>query len=218
MNRVSTERPFLIGLTGNIATGKSAVAAMLAELGAFTIDADKVAHQVMRRGTRVHSQIVESFGTQVLTDCGDVDRKRLGAIVFADERALARLEAIVHPATLEAIERLIATTSADVVVIEAIKLIESGLAERCDSVWVTTSLPEQQIERIMDTRSLSREGARTRVEAQKSQEERAARADVVIDNSGSLTKTRAQVLEAWRRVMERTSGFDESLEMSTPRV
>ncbi len=200
------ERPLLIGLTGKIATGKSTVADMLADLGALTIDADKVAHHVMRPGTRVHAEIVETFGPRILTPDGDIDRKRLGRLVFADREALARLEAIVHPATLEAIERRMSTTSADVVVIEAIKLIESGLADKCHSLWVTTCRPEQQIARIVEDRDLSWDEARQRVAAQRVQDEPgwgASRAhpDVVIDNAGSLSATWRQVVAAWVRVV-----------------
>lgn len=199
--RTDTGGRLLIGLTGNIATGKSTVAEMLARLGALTIDADKVAHRVMQPGTRVHSEILDVFGSQILTDGGHIDRRRLGELVFTDEEALKQLEAIVHPATLEAIEDLISSASEDVVVIEAIKLVESGLAERCDNVWVTTCRPEQQIERIMDARGLTRAQARQRVEAQVSQDTHVARADVVVDNSGSISETWEQVLEAWRSLV-----------------
>jgi dephospho-CoA kinase len=124
----------------------------------------------------------------------------LGAIVFADPAALMRLEAIVHPATLEAINRRVTATSADVVVVEAIKLIESGIADGCDSVWVTTCRPEQQVHRIMDGRGLSRAQAEQRVQAQPPQEEKITRADVVVDTAGSLSRTRAQVQAAWERL------------------
>jgi dephospho-CoA kinase len=195
------ERPFLIGITGNIGTGKSTVADMLADLGAETIDADKVAHRVMRRGTEAHDRIVEAFGGQILMPDGEIDRRKLGEIVFNDRQALARLEAIVHPATLEGIDRRVASAPTDVVAVEAIKLIESGLADRCDSVWVVTCRREQQIERLIRHRDLSREEARQRVEAQPPPEEKVARADVVIDNSGSLSATREQIEAAWDEVM-----------------
>jgi dephospho-CoA kinase len=200
---MKNHRPLLIGLTGNIGTGKSTVAKTLAGLGAETIDADQAAHEVMRAGTPTHAQIVEGFGAEVLAPDGEVDRAQLGAIVFEDPAALARLEAIVHPATLEAIGRCVAAASAAVVVVEAIKLIEAGMAESCDSVWVTTCRSEQQIQRIMEGRGLSRGEARQRMEAQPPQEEKAACADVVIDTSGSLSQTRAQVQAAWERLTNR---------------
>ena len=197
---MNDRRPLLIGLTGNISTGKSTVAAMLAELGAEVIDADRVAHQVMEAGTLAHAQIVETFGPEVLSPDGEIDRARLGAIVFADPESLARLEAIVHPATLRAIDRRIASSFADVVVVEAIKLIEAGMADGCDSVWVTTCRPEQQVYRIMGGRGLGRAEAELRVRAQPPQEAKIARADVVVDTSGSLARTRAQVHAAWERL------------------
>jgi dephospho-CoA kinase len=186
-----------VGLTGNIATGKSTVARMLADLGAEAIDADQVTREVMRAGTPVHAAIVGTFGPEALAPDGEIDRQRLGEIVFADPAALARLEAIVHPTTLAAIGCRIAASAVDVVVVEAIKLIEAGMADGYDSVWVTTCRPDQQIARIMRARGLSQAEAEQRVQAQPPQEEKIARADVVIDTSGTLAQTRQQVREAW---------------------
>jgi len=208
---MNDRRPVLIGLTGNIATGKSTVAQMLANLGAEVIDADQVAHRVMRAGTPAHARIVETFGPKVLGPDGEIDRTRLGAIVFADPRSLARLEAIVHPATLEAVDRRVAASSADVIVVEAIKLIEAGMADACTSVWVTTCWPRQQVYRLVGGRGLSRAEAEQRVRAQPPQEDKVARADVVVDTSGSISRTRAQVQAAWERLIER-EGSGESEE------
>jgi dephospho-CoA kinase len=202
---MSTPRPLLIGLTGNISTGKSTVARMLTELGAEVIDADKVVHQVMRAGTSVHARIVETFGPDILASDGEIDRKRLGAIVFADSIFLAQLEAIVHPATLNAISRCIAATSSAVVVIEAIKLTEAGMADTCDSVWVTACPAEQRVQRMMAGRGLNRAEAEQRVQAQSPQEEKIARSDVVIDTSGTLAWTRTQVRAAWEQLTGRES-------------
>lgn len=200
---MNDQRPLLIGLTGNIGTGKSTVARVLAELGAETIDADMVTREVMQKGTPAHAAIVETFGPEVLAPGGEIDRSRLGTLVFADPAALARLEAIVHPATLEAVGRRVAAASADVVVIEAIKLIEAGMAEAYDSLWVTTCRSEQQIQRIMEGRGSSRAEAEQRVRAQPPQGEKSGRADVVIDTSGSLAQTREQVRAAWEREARR---------------
>ena len=201
---MNSHRPLLIGLTGNIGTGKSIVARVLAELGAETIDADMVAHEVMRAGTPVHAAVVETFGLEVLGPDGEIDRARLGSRVFADAAALARLEVIVHPATLEAITQRVAAATATVVVVEAIKLIEAGMADGCDSVWVTTCRPEQQTQRIMSERGASQAEAEQRVRAQPPQEEKIECADVIIDTSGTLSWTREQVRAAWEREVRRT--------------
>lgn len=198
---MNDRRPLLIGITGNIGTGKSTVAGMLAELGVEVIDADMVAHEVMRAGAPAHARIVETFGPGILAPDGEIDRARLGALVFADPAALARLEAIVHPAILETIRLRIAASRAAVVVVEAIKLIEAGMADGYDSLWVTTCRPEQQVRRIMGGRGLSRGEAEQRVQAQSPQEKKLARADVVIDTSGTLSQTQAQVHVAWQGLM-----------------
>ena len=201
MSNTGKTDPPVIGILGGIAAGKTTVARMLAELGAEVVDADKTAHEVMRAGTSIHAQIVETFGAEVLAPNGEIDRARLGALVFADPAALARLEDIIHPAILEAIRRRIAASQAAVVAIEAIKLIEAGLANDCDSVWVTTCRPEQQVYRIIGGRGLSRAEAKQRVQAQSPQEEKIARADVVIDTSGKLSRTWAQVQAAWQKLV-----------------
>ena len=203
---MSRARPLLIGLTGNIATGKSTVAAMLAELGAEVIDADQVAHRVMDPGTQVHRAVVEAFGPGIVGCGGEIDRKRLGQIVFADPAALARLEALCHPATLAAIDDRIAASKAEVVVIEAIKLIEAGMAEQYDQVWVTHCPPEQQIERLVSLRGMGAAEAAQRVAAQPPQAGKVARADVVIDTATTLDETRAQVEAAWQQVVESAWG------------
>jgi dephospho-CoA kinase len=129
----------LIGLTGNIATGKSVVAQMLAELGAHVIDADKVAHEVMQPGQPAYDSVVQTFGTEVLAADGTIDRARLGAIVFRDPTALQWLEAAVHPATIAEVDWRIAHSTRNVIVVEAIKLIESGMHQGYDVLWVVTA-------------------------------------------------------------------------------
>lgn len=195
-----SHRPLVVGITGNIATGKSTVARMLGELGAEVIDADRVAHRVMQAGTPTWEAVVAAFGREIVGADGEIDRRQLGAIVFGDAAALARLEAIVHPPTIESVNHRIAASTAAVVAVEAIKLIEAGIADDCDSVWVTVCRPKQQVARIVAGRGLSRAEAERRVRAQSSPELKVARADVVIDTSGSLPQTRAQVEAAWKRL------------------
>ncbi|MCS6962513.1 MAG: dephospho-CoA kinase [Thermoflexus sp.] len=193
------KRPILIGLTGNIACGKSTVARMLAEKGAYIIDADAIAHEVIRKGTPAYEAILRRFGEGILGPDGEIDRRRLGAIVFRDLNALRDLEAIVHPAVLVEIQRRIqACPEAPAIVIEAIKLIESGFARACDTLWVVTCSESEQVRRLMIERGLAEEEARVRIRAQPPQEEKIRHAHVIIDNSGDLEATRRQVEQAWR--------------------
>ena len=207
--RPQRRRPYVIGITGNIGAGKSTVSRLLTELGAATIDADKVAHRVMRPGAAAHARIVQTFGPEVVLPSGQIDRARLGAIVFRDPAALDRLEEIVHPATIAAINRQIARARAAVVAVEAIKLIEAGMAASVDSIWVVVAGREQQIERIMG-RGLSRAEAEQRIDAQSPPELKLALADVVIDNSGSLDETRQQVRAAWQQSVGASDGANRT--------
>jgi dephospho-CoA kinase len=191
------QRTVLIGLTGNIATGKSKVAQMLAELGAQVIDADQVAHEVMEPEGPAYDAVVEAFGREILADDGSIARGKLGAIVFRDADALRRLEQAVHPATLIQVAQRIAAAKQPVVVIEAIKLIESGMHRYYDALWVVTAPRPVQIARLMATRGLSEEEATLRVDAQPPQEAKAALADVVIVNDGDLDRLREKVNAAW---------------------
>lgn len=197
-------RPYLIGLTGNIASGKSVVLNELRRLGAATLDADAVVHQLLRPGTAVQEAVVAAFGPAVLAADGAIDRRALGAIVFADPAALARLEALVHPAVLAYTREWLAGVAAPVAVVDAIKLFEAGIADWCDEVWVVTCPAEERARRLVAHRGMAEEEAWQRIRAQPPEEEKAARADVVIDNSGHLSRTLAQVRAAWRRVRIRT--------------
>ncbi len=183
------DQHYIIGLTGNIATGKSLVLRMLKELGADTIDADDLVHVLMRRGGPLYDRIVAEFGRYVLDEDFEIDRGKLGNIVFCDPQALAHLEGITHPTVRRETERRIANSKADVVAIEAIKLIESGMADDCDAVWVVTAPEDVQLKRLMTKRKMTGPQAMLRIEAQPPQEEKIARADVVIDNSGDVVVT-----------------------------
>ena len=190
----------VIGLTGNIATGKSTVARMLADLGADVIDADLVAHEVMLPGTPAHQAIIDHFGEAILAEDGTINRAALGAIVFAEPQALADLEALVHPAVKTVIQDQLSESDAPAAVVEAIKLLEAGLDRYCDAIWVTTAPREVQLQRLMGTRGLDRAQALQRIDAQPDPAIKIARADVVIDNAGVLAATRAQVERAWRAI------------------
>ncbi|MDQ3128534.1 MAG: dephospho-CoA kinase [Chloroflexota bacterium] len=188
-----------IGLTGPIGCGKSTVAGWLAERGASVIDADAIAREVSAPGAAAHDAILAAFGDAVRTE-GTVDRAALARIVFRDPEALARLEAIVHPVVRTRIlERIEAADEerAPAVVIEAIKLIEGGLAESCDEVWLVTCEPPIQRERVID-RGASPDDAERRIAAQSGLIERVRpHASRVIDTSGPLADTRSRVAAAW---------------------
>ncbi|HET7035916.1 MAG TPA: dephospho-CoA kinase [Thermomicrobiaceae bacterium] len=190
-------RPYVIGLTGNIACGKTLVLDELRALGAETIDADRVAHGVMQPGGAAYQAIVDHFGPEIVAAEGTLDRRALGAIVFNNPQQLDALERLTHPATVAAIRAQVARSSSPVAVIDAIKLFEAGLAADCDQVWVVRCEPEQQLARLMRRNNFSHADALTRINAQPPQEEKLARADRVIDNSGSLEETLAQVRAAW---------------------
>jgi dephospho-CoA kinase len=193
----------LIGLTGNIATGKSEVARLLAGLGARAIDADRVAHEVMRPGGPAYGTVVRAFGPEILAGDGAIDRARLGAIVFRDADALRRLEAAVHPATIAEVDRRIDEAIEPVVVVEAIKLIEAGMHRDYDALWVVTAPRTLQIARLVASRGLTAAEAALRVDAQPPQEEKAALADRVFVNDGDLEDLRQKVEAAWDQLWKR---------------
>lgn len=192
--------PYVIGLTGNIGCGKSTVATMLRELGAEVIDADRVAHRVMAPGGLAFDAVVREFGVDILGPDGSIDRRKLGQIVFNDPTALRRLDALVHPHTSAEIRRLIEDSTAPVVVVEAIKLIESGTYRICNAVWLVTCPREQQARRLIEGRGLSLAEAEKRIDAQSPASEKLPFATDVIDNRDGLDRTRQQVIEAWVRL------------------
>ena len=192
----------VIGLTGNIATGKSLVLRMVQELGATVIDADKLVHQLMRRGGSVYNAIVEQFGRFILDENEQISRAKLGRIVFSDPDALNRLEALTHPGVIEAVFKQIDTAPTPVVAVEAIKLYESGLADHCTSVWAVVAAPKVQMARLVNRRRMKPELAKQRIMAQSSQQEKAARANVVIDNSGALAKTWSVVKKEYTKLLK----------------
>ncbi len=189
----------VIGLTGNIAVGKSAVMALLAEFGAAVIDADTVAHRVLRADGAAYAPVIAAFGSGILGADGEIERAALGKIVFADDARLRRLEAITHPAIRQEISRLARESSADVVVIEAIKLLEGELKHQVDAIWVVNASEARQLERLISRRGMSADEAARRIALQNSQAEKLRQADVIIENDADLDALRARVKQAWAR-------------------
>jgi dephospho-CoA kinase len=196
---IAPRRPYRIGLTGNIACGKSTVGRMLVERGAEYVDADLLVHALMEPGTAENEQIATRFGPDVRDASGRIDRGALGAIVWRNPAELRDLEAILHPGVRAEIRRRLVESRAPAIVVDAIKLLESGLAEQLDAVWVVTCMPDEQLRRLTGPRGLTEQEARERIAAQAPQTEKVRRAAVVIDNSGPLANTERQVEEAWER-------------------
>jgi dephospho-CoA kinase len=193
--------PRIIGITGNIACGKTVVGHMLLELGAERyIDADAVVHKLYRRGQAIAVKVAETFGPGVVSSDGDIDRKALGAIVFQDTEAMRRLEAIVHPAVGQALaDELASVTPSGIVVIDAVKLLEGGSGKLAQSKWLVVCPEELEYERLVARNQLNPEEVWARIRAQPSVADRLALVDEIIDNSGSLDDTRKQVAAAYER-------------------
>lgn len=191
---------YVIGLTGNIATGKSVVRRMLEHLGAYGIDADALGHRAIAKGAPGYQPVVNTFGRWILGPDEQIDRTRLARIVFTDPDALAQLETIVHPLVGGAVDMLVRRSRQEVIVLEAIKLIESGLRQQCDSLWVSYAPPEFQLLRLIQKRNMSEAAARQRIAAQPDQVLKIDQANVVIRNDGPFEETWRQVLSAWQKL------------------
>lgn len=183
-----------VGLTGGVASGKSTVSAILAELGAVVIDADALAREVVARGTPGLDAVVAEFGPALLTPDGELDRPAMGRLVFGDEGSRKRLEAIIHPLVIERMAAREAAAGEDDVVVHDIPLLaEGGRADTFDAVVVVDAPRDLQVERMLSDRGWTREDAESRIAAQATREERRAIATHVIDNNGSLEELRARV-------------------------
>lgn len=189
--------PYIIGLTGNIACGKSTVRGMLEEHGAATLDADALVHELYLPGDPIFRAVVDVFGDDIVAMDGTLDRRALGRKVFGNPAALARLEGLTHPAVIERTWQWVRRQTTPVVVVDAVKLIEAGIVDGCDALWVVTCPLDEERRRLMTRPGMTDAEADRRLAAQAPEAEKVARADVVIDNGGSLDATRAQIERAW---------------------
>lgn len=197
---------FTIGLTGGIGSGKSTVAGVLNDLGAKLVDADRVGWEVYRTGTGGYRSVVDEFGEEVVGPDGEIDRKRLGSIVFGDPARMEALTGIVWPLIAGAVADRIAEEAArgtSILVVEAAVLFEAGWENLFDEIWVVTAREEMAVERLISRDGVTAKSVLARVAAQIPDEERVRRADAVIDNGGDLTGLRRSVESVWR---ERTTG------------
>jgi dephospho-CoA kinase len=200
----------VIGLTGGIGSGKSTVSRFLAELGAIILDADKVGHEALKPGSEVWENVVNEFGKGMVTASGDIDRTRLGELVFNNPEARSRLNQLMHPPMYNMVKAQIEKyrqQGVDEVVLEVPLLVEAGWTPLVDEVWVTVASEATVIRRIRERTGLSEQEARARINAQLSSEERIKHADVVIDTDCSLDELKAKVLGLWVNHKTRFSSF-----------
>jgi dephospho-CoA kinase len=193
---------YLVGLTGGIASGKSYVASLLSELGASTVDADQVAREVVVRGSPGLVQVVGAFGYEILLPSGELDRAKLGNIVFADPNKRLELEGILHPLIKRRTTQLIGDQVSDVVVYAVPLLVEANVDYPFDAIITVEAGIENQISRLIQSRSMTESDARARIQAQTSAVDREARADFIIDSSGSKEQTKQQVELVWQKLVE----------------
>lgn len=214
----AANRVFVIGVTGNIACGKTTVMNELRRLGAITIDADQVYHQLLEPRSALWKTLVHHFGPEIAGDDAQIDRRKLGEIVFREPAKLAELEQLTHSPIREAIRKQIAAHKSGVLAIDAVKLFEGGMQQDCDSVWLVTCRPDQQVARLIARNGLSVEDAARRIAAQPPTGPKLDIADVHIDNSGELENTLAQVHRAWealeldRNVHNQASGSPDAVQ------
>ena len=193
---------FVIGLTGGIGTGKSEVARIFQELGAVLINADQIGHQAYTPHSEIWQEVVKAFGEEILEHSGEIDRKKLGSIVFADPDKLTRLNQIMHPRMARMVAQQVqelGEQGADVVVVEAALLFEAGWDSLVGEVWSTDSPEDLVIKRLQTRNGLSQVEAKKRIDSQMSAEERKSRSQVVVDNSGDLDELERVVRGVWDR-------------------
>ena len=196
----------ILGVTGNIASGKSTIAGGFAQLGAALLDADQLARDVVAPDSPVLQQLVEKFGSHILQPDGQLDRDRLGAIIFADPAARQELNRIMHPAigqlAVERLQQLKHKPEIPLIVYEAPLLFEAGAEGRVDKVLVVKIDPLVQLHRLMQRDNIDEKAAQQKINAQMPQEEKLARADYVIDNSGTVEEALEQVDKLWAKLVE----------------
>lgn len=201
----------IIGLTGNIGSGKSTVSRRLARLGAEVIDTDVVSRDVVAPGTEGLKRIIAEFGPGVINEKGELDRAKMASVVFEKPGARKKLESIIHPEVMRVVGLRIGQYrgmgSAPLLVLEVPLLIESGMDRMVDEIWVVTVDREQQVERVMARSGLSRDEVLKRINAQMSQEEKCKYAHRIIDNSGPLEDTVRQVDAIWNQITAKAPGL-----------
>jgi dephospho-CoA kinase len=203
-----------VGLTGGIASGKSTVASMLRDLDCPVLDADTLGHELLEQGQDAYNEVVREFGREILDGYGNVDRGKLGPIIFADAQKRARLNQILHPRILDVVRKwfkaLDQIGGPELAVVEAALIIEAGYNKELDRVIVCWCPPEQQLHRLVE-RGLTPEQAKLRIAAQMPMDEKRRLADEAIDCSGSIEETERQVMEAVKRMLRPTASTEGNI-------
>jgi dephospho-CoA kinase len=197
--------PYVIGITGNIACGKTTVGSILLELGAARyIDADAIVHELYHPNQPLYDAVLRDFGPGVLASDGAIDRKALGAIVFNDPIRLKQLEALVHPiVSTTIVGQLMDLGTQEIGIVDAVKLLEGNTAQQCNAIWLITCSPDEERRRLIEDRGLSPDEASKRLAAQPNRDQHDPRITEVIDNSGTRATTKVQVEAAWQRFIAR---------------
>lgn len=196
----------VIGLTGGIASGKSTISSILKELGAYIVDADIIARSVVQKGEKAYNEIVQHFGRKILMANGEINRKKLGHIVFSDSEKLKLLNQITHPEIIGRIKDKVEEykdIGAKVIVIDAAILIEVGLEWYCDSIWLVSVDKETQIRRLMERDKFAYSDALNRINSQYTNERKSQFADVIIDNNKPIEEVKKKVKELWNIIIQR---------------
>jgi dephospho-CoA kinase len=210
-SQIDKVTPFIIGLTGAIGTGKSLVRKMLEHKGALTIDADQLAHGAYIKGTAAFDTIHHRFGNKILDEEGQIDRKQLGDLVFKNPQVLMELEKLIHPLVTRAVNRLLGLSPLPIIVVEAIKLLESDLKERCDVVWAVSSSADIIYQRLGATRGMDRTQVDERLGKQPIQNIDETQIDTIILNNGNINDLWAVVSSEWNTLSKKSKCFSDAL-------
>ena len=213
--KISHLKPFIIGITGNIGTGKSLVRKMLRHFGALSLDADELAHAAYEEGSEGFLAIREVFGDKVIGSGGEINRQKLAEIVFEDASSLQKLESIIHPIVTAALTSIVNRPPLPIIAVEAVKLLESSLSTLCDKIWVVDTPAETLYKRLKTLRGMNEEEVNERLRNQTPLSEKSSFADQIIRNDGSVTDLWNQVTSIWNMYKEDLVPFSQAAEISS---